>query len=241
MANYARSSFFTGSPQVGPTTKWLCGLLAGVSLLAAVVERRFGISSQWLLFDTQAVLHGDLWRLLSYAFIKRNPLSLLISVVVLWLFGRTCEGAWGSRDYLRFFLASSIGGAALAIPISLLVNLLPLFEDMGVFEGPDAAIDAMMVALALHAPDAKILFGFVLPMPAKNIVYVLLGFDVFFGLMTGASTISITLGGMLMGYLLVTGHWRPSLLLAQVRLWRLRKRRRDGLYVVPPRGKRDLN
>jgi hypothetical protein len=45
---------------------------------------------------------------------------------------------------------------------------------------------------------------------------------------------------MLMGYLLVTGQWRPSLLVDRMRLWRLR-RRRDGLYVVKPRDKHHLN
>jgi len=33
---------------------------------------------------------------------------------------------------------------------------------------------------------------------------------------------------------LVTGIWRPERLLAKWRVWRLRKRRK-GLYVVPPR------
>ena len=48
--------------------------------------------------------------------------------------------------------------------------------------------------------------------------------------------LGVTLGGLAMGYLLVTGYWRPSRLRDLLKMWQLRKRRR-GLYVVPPKDK----
>jgi membrane associated rhomboid family serine protease len=238
--NYARTSIFYGTPKAGPATRWLCGLLAGSSVLASLLERRSGFETERLIFRAAAVWQGEVWRLLTYAFIKDSALGLMLSGLVLYLFGRTCEGSWGARDFTRFFLLSTVGGAAFAMPLNYAINLALPFHDLGVAAGPDAAIDAMMVALALNAPDAKVMFGFFLPMPAKQIIYVLLGFDVLNALMTGMSSLSITLGGMLMGYFLVTGNWRPSHLLRTIRELRQRRQRRSGLYVVPPK-RRTLN
>ncbi len=235
MANYSRTSIFYGTPQTGPATRLLVGLLVGASVFAALAGR-FGLPIFDLLrFSVPNVLRGELWRLLTYAFLRDSPVSLVLSAVVVFLFARTCESSWGARDFLRFFLLSSVGGAACAIPLHLLINVTGLFGDAGRALGPDAAIDAMMVAMVLNAPDTKVMFGFILPMPAKQVILLLLGFEVLAGLMDGLANLSITLGGMLMGYLLVTGIWRPKRLLEEVVRWRQRRRRRIGLYVVPPK------
>lgn len=237
MRAYSRPSFFTGNgaPQPGLATRWLCGALVLVSVLSTMTQRKFGVGIDRLTFEAGAVLHGEVWRLLSYAFVKRHPVSLLLSAVVLWMFGRWYETQWGSRDYLRFFFLSTVGAAVAALPLSWLLNVAMPFDDLGFAEGPDAAVDAMMVALAINAPSSRVMFGLVLPMPAKSLVWLLLGIDLISGFMTGASTMSITLGGMLMGYLLVTGNWRPHVLLTRVRTARRRRKQMRGLYVVPPR------
>ncbi len=119
-----------------------------MSALAAVSGRTSGFGPEQLMFDGNALVHGEVWRLISYAFIKSDPLGLMLRALVLFIFGRLCEGAWGSRDFLRFYVLSSVGGAAMAVPLWALINSMPLpFHDLGLAEGPDAAIDAMMVAL----------------------------------------------------------------------------------------------
>ena len=226
---------------MGPATKGLCGVLVVVSALAPFFERKFGFGTQQLVFTVDAVLQGEIWRMLTYAFVETSPFGLMISAVVLFLFGRSCEADWGTRAYLRFFLLAVLGGAAVAIPLHLLLNLMMPFDDLGRAAGPGAAIDAMMVALAFRAPNASMLFGFVLPIPVKTFILIILAMDVVTGLMTQQTTLSVTLGGITMGYLLTTGNWRPSFWL---RRWRRGRRRSNGggdLYVVPPRGRRDLN
>jgi len=122
------------------------------------------------------------------------------------------------------------------VPFSFLVNLVMPFYDPGVAEGPGPAIDAMLVAMAVASPSSNILFGFLLPMRVRTLIYVMLGLEVVRGVMSGAAGLSIVLGGMLMGYLLVTGDWRPSRLLGRLKATRLKTRRR-GLYVVHPTDK----
>jgi membrane associated rhomboid family serine protease len=242
MRSYSSGSLWpSGRPQAGPATQALVATLVLASLVASFSQRRLGFGTQELIFDSAAVLDLELWRLVTYAFIKTaNPFALLFSAAILWLFGCAYEKSWGSRDFVRFFFASSIGAAILCIPLSIACNWLLPFDDLARAEGPDAVIDAMLVALAMNAPDASVMFGFILPVRAKSLVGLLLGMQVISGIMTGAATLGMTLGGMIMGWLLVSGAWRPRVWLDRLRLWRMR-RRRHGLYVVPPKGRRHMN
>lgn len=241
-ASFRRPPSFASPSQAGPATRALVILLLVASVVAAFCQRSVGWGTYELLYDRDAIMAGELWRLVTYAFVKvASPLALLLSAAALWLFGSSFEQRWGSRGFVQFFLSSTIGAAILAVPLGLLCNATGLFVDRGVFGGPDAAIDAMLVALALGAPNSQVLFGFVLPVQARTFVLALLGLELLGGIMTGVASMGLTLGGMGMGYVLVTGIWRPSLARDKFRLWQLNRRRRRGLFVVPPKRRGPFN
>jgi len=232
--NQSSRSFLDSLPPTGTATKWLCVVVAVVSLVGSLTDRKYGLGTSDLLFSIEHVLQGEWWRILTYCFVERSPFGLLISVLLLWLFGRYFEHKWGARDFLKFCLTCSVGAAVLAIPLSGLIDLLMPFHESGIAEGPDPIFDALLVSIAVTAPNSTILFGFVLPMKSRNVIYLILGFELVSGIMNGAAGISIVLGAMAMGYLLTTGNWRPRKLLAQFQLWRYR-RRRKGIHIVPPK------
>lgn len=232
-----RTTGFSSSGPTGlaPVTRVLLIALLVTSVVGTLLERKVGFGVSTLNFRVSEVLAGQVWRLATYPFVESNPINLIISLVILWMFGSWFEQRWGTRDFLRFFIVSTVGAAILAIPLSILINLMlgGTFQDLGMAEGPGSALDAMLVAMALTNPDSNILFGFVLPMRARTVVFALLGMQLIFGIMTGRAAVSITLGGMAMGYVLVTGRWRPGRLWDSLR--RLNPRRRRGLRVVPRR------
>ncbi|MBI3178652.1 MAG: rhomboid family intramembrane serine protease [Deltaproteobacteria bacterium] len=230
----ATRGFSLPPPRAVPVTTWLCGIILAVSLLAKIFESKTGVGADLLRFDVAAVLSLELWRLVTYPLVECTAFGLLFGLFFFYLIASWFETSFGSRDLLRFFVISSLGAAGLAIPLSFLVNLIMPFYDPGVSEGPDAAFDAMLVAFAVSMPNATIMFGFVLPMRARSVVYALLGLALIFGIMNGAAAFSITLGGMIMGYLLASGNWRPQRLLNKLKLRRAR-RRGHGFYVVPPK------
>ena len=218
-------------PSMGPVTKWLCIAIVGVTLVATITQRSYGVGVSDLVFAVGPVLDLQLWRLVTFPFVELQFFGLVLDLLVLYFFGRFFEAQWGSRHYLRFFFVSSVGAAVLAIPLSFLVDLVAPFNEIGMAAGPGAAIDAMLVALAVTVPNSNVMFGFILPIRAKTLVLLVLGFQVIAGVMNGAAALSVTLGGMLMGYLLTTGMWRPERLGARLRSW-LQRRRRRGLRVV---------
>lgn len=227
------SGFSLDPRSAGPATKAFCLAILVVSVLGSFTQRTIGFGISSLLYDVSAILHLEVWRLLTYPFAIGSVFGLLIGVLVLFLFGQWFENSYGTRDFVRFFVASYVGAGLIAIPLHFLINALGIFRDVGMSGGPGPAIDAMLMALALNAPNSNVLFGFVLPVRARTIVYFIIGFEVIGGLMTGATTLGLTLGGLAMGYLLVTGNWRPSRWLKGAKGGR--RRPRNGLYVVPPR------
>ena len=67
--------------------------------------------------DIEAVKRGQVWRLVTYAFLHCNQtnaaLQILFSVMLLWWFGGAAEEHMGSREFLLFYLAAALGGGVL--------------------------------------------------------------------------------------------------------------------------------
>lgn len=218
---------------VGPATKALCIATLVASIVCQITQQRIGIGLINFVYSVPAILHLELWRLVTYPFMYTSGFGLILGVLVLYLFGASFESTYGTRDFVRFFAFSCIGAGIIAIPLHFVIEMIGVFQDIGQSVGSGPAVDAMLMALALTAPDSNILLGFVLPIRARTAIIVFLVIQLIYGIMDGASALSLTLGGLAMGYLLVTGIWRPS-------RWFSRRRRspgrmRDGLYIVPPR------
>jgi membrane associated rhomboid family serine protease len=229
-----RRSLFNFNPRtLGPATKALCIATLVISVVSQITQQRLGIGIANLDYSVRGILSLELWRLVTYPFIYTNGLSLLIGIVVLYFVGGAFETQNGTRDYLRFFAFAALGAGVIAIPLHFVIELIGIFRDIGQSVGSGPAVDAMLMAWALTAPDSNILMGFVLPVRMRTAIIALLAIQVIYGIMDGASALSLTLGGLAMGYLLVTGIWRPSRWFSGRR--RSGGRVRNGLYIVPPR------
>ena len=218
---------------LGPGLKGILIALGAVSIFGAVAERNSGFKVSMLFYKVDAIFSLELWRLVTYPFVEMTPFGLILSGVVLYFFGQWFESHFGTRDFLSFFFLSAIGAGLLAVPLYFLVNIFLPFKDMGMAAGPGAVIDAMLVAFAMSAPNSIVNFAFVFPMRTHHIIYLVLGFQLLSGLLTGSAAFSITLGGMAMGYLLVSGRWRPSYWKNRVK-GASKKKRAPHLHVVPP-------
>ena len=115
-------SFLGALPGFGQACKWLilinivCFVLQLVTR-TAVADPRFDRSdipilqvyspvTAWLELDTNAVLHGQVWRLLTYAFLHDTGTlwHILFNMLFLWWFGKDVEDLYGPREFLAFYL-----------------------------------------------------------------------------------------------------------------------------------------
>src|SRR5581483_3429262 len=58
--------------------------------------------------DSSKVMHGQVWRLLTYAFLHApdNIYHILFNMLFLWWFGREVEEIYGHREFLCMYLTA---------------------------------------------------------------------------------------------------------------------------------------
>jgi membrane associated rhomboid family serine protease len=157
----------------GIVCRWLIALNVGVFFLQLVAlntvppaaegvrSLSYGWVTDWLILDPEKVLQGQVWRLLTYAFLHEPVLvsfHLLFNMLFLWWFGSDVEQLYGRKEFLAIYLTSALlGGLA--------------FFAWGITQesptrclGASGAVTTMLVLCALHFPR-RIVFMWFLPMP----------------------------------------------------------------------------
>jgi membrane associated rhomboid family serine protease len=151
----------------GTVCKWLIALNIGIYLLQLLTEptdpaaRDYGAVTDLLVLDTQRVLSGQVWRLLSYAFVHspEGIYHILFNMLFLWWFGSDLELLYGPREFLTFYLTAALLGG-IAYEGFALAQGRPSF-----CLGASGAVTALLVLCACHFPHRTILLFFFLPVP----------------------------------------------------------------------------
>ena len=118
-----------------------------------------------LTLDREAILHGEVWRLVSYIFIPQigglfpDWFSMAFYVIYLFWVGDGLEQAWGAFRVNLYYLLGMIGTTVAAMvsngdPSGFLLNT------------------TLLLAFARFYPDNTILFMFVLPVKVKWIAWI---------------------------------------------------------------------
>ncbi len=157
----------------------------------------------------ERVFAGELWRLVSYAFIPgvgvhglRSPLFLLLYLNLLWVVGEGLEQAWGSFKLNLFYLIGLIG-------TSVAVCFWNVDDATGFYLNT-----SLLLAFATLFPNFTFLLYFILPTRVKWLALL----TVFFlGLTFLGGDVSVRVGIVvaLANYLLFFGpawiaHWREQ-------------------------------
>jgi membrane associated rhomboid family serine protease len=227
--DYYRSegpSFLGSFAERGTICKWLIG----INVLAFVVQlltvnRALGADpfTNALLLDAPAVLQGEIWRLLTYAFLHDTgsgaPWHILWNMLFLWWFGKEVEDLYGPREFLAFYLTSAVL-AGLAF-----VGANQMHLNGAYCLGASGAVTAVLLLYAFHYPRQIIYLFFFLPVPIWLFVAFSIAFDTFslLGNVKNGVAVSAHLGGAVFGALYYKWHWRLTGWLPQLTAWRKRQ------------------
>jgi membrane associated rhomboid family serine protease len=155
-----------------------------------------------LILEPLAVVHGEIWQLLTYSFVEQGILGILFGMLTLWFTGSLLEPSFGGRWLAELYLTSVIGGAILASAISF-THILGLRPDVAA-AGAWSGVFGLMIAIAMIFGDQEFLLWFVLRIKAKYMVaiYILIAVAL---LLKQADTFNalIQLSGALCGALFV--------------------------------------
>ncbi|MGM9663153.1 MAG: rhomboid family intramembrane serine protease [Oscillospiraceae bacterium] len=124
-------------------------------------------ATSFLWLDMERVLHGEVWRLITFIFVptQSNPFLLLISLYFYYFIGNALEKEWGPARFTFYY----VGGVLLTILAALLGQLL--IPGAGVVGGTAYVNLSMFFAFAMLYPDMRVLLFFIIPVKIKWLAY----------------------------------------------------------------------
>lgn len=200
-----------GLPRPGPA-------LRGVLLTLGAVWLAFAIGLNWagapdslfraLCGNTDAILHGQVWRLFTAPFmheIRANIGHVLWVGLGLYFLGPSLESQLGSGRFLRFLGGSAVLSyvvqmvAELALPAGIVARLVPDF-----WFGATPVLSAVSVAWALTFKGARMNLMFVIPVSSRGLLVFVLLMNLMYLIAQAmpAEGLIAPFGGMLAGWLL---------------------------------------
>lgn len=181
-------------------TRWTGRLIALNFIVFMITWPR----PRWLmeLALVPATVLREPWTLVTYMFLHAGIAHLLFNMLTLFFFGPRVEARMGSRNFLRLYFASGLGGAVLSL---LLAPSAPVV-------GASGAIFGVLLAFASYWPNERIYLWFVLPIKARWFVAGLAVISIYFGASGGVPTIAhfAHLGGFLGGWVYLLWHHRHT-------------------------------
>lgn len=232
-------SFLGSFANRGMICKWLIGINVIVFVLQLMSRQdvrtvfgpiRTSLIQELFDLDVTKVLEGQVWRLLTYAFLHQDaggfPMHIVFNMLFLWWFGSDVEDIYGPWEFLAFYLVSAVlGGFAFVVQH---------FGTGGLCIGASGAVTAVMVLCALHYPTRVILIFFVLPVPIWLFVLFQVMQDLF-GLLGSAGGVAfiVHLAGAAFGFLYYKMQWRVLNFWPDLSAWR-QQRTRPNLRVYRP-------
>jgi membrane associated rhomboid family serine protease len=117
-----------------------------------------------------AFTRGMVWQFVTYMFLHGDVGHVFFNMLMLWFFGPVLEHRWGGRRFLWFYLICGVGAAVIYEVITLLVA----GSQSSVMIGSSGAIYGVLFAFAFLYPDQPILYGFIIPIPARIFVAILI-------------------------------------------------------------------
>lgn len=153
-----------------------------VAAETAVVPVRVRSSpiTEWFAFNGEdIVFRGQVWRLLTYAFLHSTDgmLHLIFNMLVLWSLGRAVEELTGSKEFLWFYLVAAVFAAIFYLAFWFGIKLVRGDGSLGAMIGASGAVGACLAMYALHFPRRKLsLFG-IFELEARVLVIGLLVLD----------------------------------------------------------------
>lgn len=187
-------------PRIGRTVRWLIGITVGVFLVQVFYTASTSRSlSQYLGVVPGAVVERLwVWQVFTYMFLHspRHLFHIIMNMLLLYWFGTELERLYGRRRFLTLYLGGGvIGGLAYAATQYVVQVRMPAI-------GASAAVMAVLVVYAIHFPNRIILLFFLIPMPVKWFVVMMIGIDLVYSVTTYADGVAHTahLGGALFGY-----------------------------------------
>jgi membrane associated rhomboid family serine protease len=155
--------------------------------LANIIYYQFALSAEGVFGEFK------IWQLVTYMFLHDNSSiwHIFFNMFILWMFGTELEYGWGTREFLKYYFLTGIGGGIFSIVLSGAPTV-----------GASAAVYGIMIAYAISFPDRLIYIYFLFPVKVKYLMgfLTLVSFFSTIGPSTDNVAHAAHLGGIVIGF-----------------------------------------
>jgi membrane associated rhomboid family serine protease len=114
------------------------------------------------------LIHGQVWRLITYMFLHGGTTHLLVNMFILWMLGMHLERQLGTRSFLTLYFAAGVLGGLCEAAFNAV--MFGLYSDERFLllptVGASAGVMGVLMAFACLNPRAEFLIMFIVPMEA---------------------------------------------------------------------------
>src|SRR6185436_18136716 len=164
------------------------------------------------------------YQIFTHMFTHASFMHILFNMFGLWMFGRVLESVWGSKKFLLFYLVCGIGAALAHMTVAYfqyekVLDMIEMMKATGQTEyldivqsgayyavGASGAVMGVMVGFAYLFPNTELMLLFPpIPIKAKWLILIMIGFDLFGGLGRTSDGVAhwAHLGGAAVGFIMV--------------------------------------
>ncbi len=169
--NAAADRFAYSHPRFGIPN--LMKIIVGGNIIVFLLAMFAGWSSvSFLAFDLNHVLHGEIWRLITFIFYPTNSgvFFLAISLYFYYFIGSTLEREWGTAKFNLYYFS----GIILTLVSTIVASLLSGYNLT--VAGANYINLSMFFAFAMLYPDTQVLLFFIIPVKIKWLAWLDGGF-----------------------------------------------------------------
>jgi membrane associated rhomboid family serine protease len=166
-------------PRLGSSklvTEWMLVTLAA-SIIAALDG---GFVARTAALIPSRVLHGEIWRLVTWPFVEPGPLGLILTVLAIFKLGSDLSSRWGDRRLQRF-MTHIILAAAVATCVLALLGGQRYMHHLGGW----AIADALVIAWARQFPDRTLTLYGLAHLNGRMLINVTIAINVVYAIYAG--------------------------------------------------------
>ena len=164
----------TGTRPRTPVTTAIAALNVVVFLAWHLAAVPADLMAEHFVVSWETLADGRFWTAVTTVFSHYALFHLLVNMIVLTSFGPPLELLMGRRRFLAFYLAAGVMGS---LGHAAVTNFLLDRPEQAAL-GASSAISGVLLLFALLFPRARVLFFFILPLPAIVAALIFIGIDI---------------------------------------------------------------
>ena len=135
-----------------------------VYILSLLSRNADATALDFLAFNLNGLLHGEVWRLVSFVFVPgyASPFALIISLYFYYWIGSTLEREWGTAKFTLYY----VGGSFLTL-LGVVITSLITGNYYLTLAGTGYVNLSMFLAFAVLFPNMAVLLFFIIPIKIK--------------------------------------------------------------------------